>query len=828
MVGVFKVRSGHVFGAQRGFLLAATAVTAVLSGPAMAATQASPPPDTAVAANDAASAGGAEGVETVIVTARRKSENEQNVPISLTALSSGTLQANGIANALKLTELIPSLQIVSFNARNTNISIRGLGTNIGLANDGIEGGVGVYVDGVFYPRPAEATFDLPDIASIEELRGPQGTLYGKNTTSGAINITTELPTSSLEARGSASVGDFGYENAEGTISGPLTDDGTLLGRLTAVETSRNGFLDNVTTGSRSHDFHDYGVRGQLLYQPTGDFTLRVIADYNKQRETCCMTVVTGVLETLANGQALPRNFFQRAAQAGYTPLPIDPFARETDANSPYHEIMEQGGISAQADWQYDGFDLTSITAYRFWNWNPDNDSDITSLSVLNRARQADEEREFTQELRISSQVSDKLDYSGGLYYFWEDDAGAGAQIYGADAPIWILGANSPTLQAALNGVGSISRSDPRINSYSAYGQATWHITSDLDLTGGVRYTYEEKTGTFVQSVVGGPDLSTLPPAEVATILATRAAIGIVAVPSYLVHEDKGSPAGLVTLTYKFDDDVNAYATFSHGAKSGGLNLANVPAGVPKVVEPEYQDNYELGFKSVLFDHRLTLNADAFWDEDTNYQATVVDSSTGIVNYISGIPGVRSRGFEADLHAEPISGLSTYLSGAYTDAIYETFPFAPCALEDYSVTSAGKLIAGPDPTKPTQLYCNLSGRALPATSKWAFSVGGEYDHSLGDIGFGGANGYLGADVSYRSSFYSSTDDSIYGKVPGYSVTNLRLGVRTDDGHWNLEVWSRNAFDTHYYQTIGKVAFNSGAFSALLGDPRTTGVTLRLTY
>jgi len=765
------------------------------------------------------------GVETVVVTARRKSENEQNVPISLTAIGGDTLQANGITNALKLTELVPSLQIVSFNARNTNLSVRGLGSNIGLANDGIESGVGVYVDGVFYPRPAQATFDLPDIASIEVLRGPQGTLYGKNTTSGAINITTEKPVSTFEARGQVSYGDYNYANAMGTVSGSLTDDETLQGRLSAFITNRDGFLTNVTTDSKSFDYHDYGVRGQLLWQPNNDFSLRVITDYNKQRQKCCINVFTGVIETLDNNgnpQPYPRNFYQRAAQAGYTPLPIDPFARRTDANSPYHEIMEQGGISAQADWSVGGFGLTSISAFRFWNWNPDNDTDGTALSVLTRARQADEETEFTQELRITSPTSDVFEYSAGLYYFWEDDHGFGAQFYGKDAPIWILGANNQTLQDALNGVGIVSQSDPRINSFAAFGQATWHVTPQFDVIGGVRYTYEEKSGSYFQNVEGGPDLSTLPPAEVPVILATRAALGLVNKPYFKVLSDKGEPAGLVTLNYHFNDDLNGYATFSHGAKSGGLNLAALPPGTPFVVEPEFEDNYELGFKSVLFDHHLVLNADAFWDEDTNYQATIVQIDPIVVNYIANIPSVRSRGFEADLHAEIVDGLSAYLSGAYTDATYVKYPAAPCPIEDYLVNPGppAKLVVPPS--------CDLSNKALPATSKWAFSFGGEYDRSLGEVGWGAWSGYLGADVSYRSSYFSSSDDSIYGLVPSYTLTNLRIGVRSDDSRWNLEVWSRNAFDTHYYQTIGKAAFNTGALAGLLGDPRTFGVTLRLKY
>jgi iron complex outermembrane receptor protein len=758
-------------------------------------------------------------VETVTVSARRKSENEQNVPISLTAISADTLAANGVTNALKLNTLVPSLQVISFNARNTNFSIRGLGTNIGLANDGIEGGVGVYVDGVLYPRPAEATFDLPDISAVEVLRGPQGTLYGKNTTSGAINITTELPTATTEAKASISFGNYDYFNAGVTVAGSLSDDDTLLGRLTAFDTDRNGFIKNVTTGDRSHNLHDYGFRGQILYQPASNFTLRVIADYSKQHEACCITVLTGVVTTLANGDPLPRNFDQRAAQAGYTPLPIDPFARRTDANSHYHEVMEQGGVSAQADWQFGGgYDLTSITAARFWNWNPDNDSDITSLSVLTAARQADQEKEISQELRISSPTGQTVEYSAGLYYFWEDDAGFGRQFYGTDAPIWLIGANSPVLQEALNGVGIVSRSDPKINSYAAYGQATWHITSDLDLIGGLRYTYEQKKGSFVQTVQGGPNLSTLPAADVATINTVRAAVGLIPFAPYTASENKAEPSGLATLVYRFSDDFNTYATYSHGAKSGGLNLTNIPATIPKTVAPEEEDNYELGFKSVLFDHRLVLNADAFWDKDSNYQATIVDSSTGIVNYISNIPSVRSRGFEADLRAEPIDGLSTYLSGAYTDAIYQKYPGAPCPIEDYNVV-AGKLVA---------TICDLSGKPLPAVSKWVVSAGGEYDHTLADIGLGGIGGYVGADVSYHTRYYSSADDSIYGLVPSATVTNLRLGVRTDDGRWNFEIWSRNAFDTHYYQTVGKVAFNSGALSALLGDPRTYGATLRLSY
>jgi iron complex outermembrane receptor protein len=795
--------------------VAAVGVSVLLSPDvSVAQSQGAPPPQTQVADNVAAT----NRVETVIVTARRKSENEQNVPISETVLSPDVLSNNHITSAVKIDELVPSLQAISFNARNTNFSIRGLGSNIGLANDGIEGGVGVYVDGVFLPRPAEATFDTPDISAIEVLRGPQGTLYGKNTTSGAINISTERPTQDFEANAFASAGDYAYQNYGGTVSGPLDASGTLLDRLTAYDTDRSGFLNDITTHQHTDDYHDYGFRNQVLFEPTGDFTLRVIADYTKQHELCCMTVLENVITTLADGQALPRNFYQRAAQAGYTPLPIDPFARVTDANSSYHEIMDQGGISAQADWQLGGFDLTSITSFRFWNWNPDNDSDITSLSVLTVARQADEDHDVTQEFRISSPTGGDFEYSAGLFYFWEEDNGFGQQFFGKDAPLWVLGTNSQDAQWALDGAGIVSWSKPIINSYAAYGQATWHITPKFDLIGGVRYTYEQKTGDFRQIQFGGVDPNTLPPADKATVLAYRKAVGLVPDLPPNVKANDGMPSGLATAVYHVSDDFSTYATYSHGAKSAGLNLSALPPGVPQVVQPEYEDNYEAGFKSFFFDHRLLLNADAFWDVDSNYQATIFTCAATCVNYISNIPSVRSRGLEWDLRAEPIDGLSAYLSGAYTAALYEEYPKAPCALPNYQVIG-GKLTAE---------VCNLSGRALPAVSKWGFSGGAQYDHGLGNWGFGGIDGYVGADVNNHSGYFSAASDDPNSRVGGATITNLRVGVHTDDGRWGLELWTLNAFDVHYYQTIGAVAFNSGAYSALLGDPRTFGLTFKFKY
>ena len=761
-------------------------------------------------------------VETVTVTARHREEKAQDVPISLSVVKGETLEANGITSSVKLGELIPSLTVLSTNPRNTSILVRGLGANVALTNDGLESGVGVYVDGVLYSRPAASTFDLPDIASIEELRGPQGTLFGKNTVAGALNITTQAPSASFEANGTVSFGDFGYKNESGTISGPLTDDGKLSYRVSAHDTDRDGFITNVTTNQKVSDYHDYGVRNQLLYQPTEDFSLKLIADYDRQKHRDAVQVFTGLVTTLSNGTVVPRNFTQRSAAAGYTPLPIDPFARLTDENSPVFIEMEQGGISAQADWTFSGYTLTSISAYRFWNWTPSNDVDLTSLSITTQGRIRDQERQATQELRITSPSDGPIEYTGGLYYYWEQDDGFSTFSYGKDAPIWLLGANTPVLQAALNGFRTDSKSIPRINSYAAYAQATWHVLPKLDLTGGFRYTYEYKTGGYSQ-VASGPDLSGLTPVQQATANALRNAFGAVSVP-YSIHASNNLLGGLATLTYKVSDDINTYASYSHGEKSAGLNLANLPSlsTALLVVAPELIDNYEAGFKSTLFDGRVTFNADAFWADDTNYQTTIANLNvTPIVTYVANIPAVRSRGFESDIAAQPIDNLSLHFSTAYTDAIYVKYPNAPAPFEDYF-----------SPLAPTVFNPNavrdLSGRPLPLVSKWVISAGGEYDHPLGVIGLGGTSGYIGGDINYRSGQYTAANDSIYSFVAAHEVTNLRVGIRTDDGHWDLSLWARNAFDTKYYQSVGVAAFNSGAVAALLGDPRTVGVTLRVSY
>ena len=230
-------------GARAGLLASAAALTLTVSASVAVAASANQAPANALNGDR----------EVVYVTARRQVERAADVPISLSVVSSYWMDANGITNVLKLNQLVPSLQVLSFNPRNTSITVRGLGANIGIVNDGIEAGVGVYVDGVLHARPAAATFELPGMASVEVLRGPQGTLYGKNSVAGAININTLAPSSSPEAYGRISVGDYGYKSFFGTVSGPLDEAGRVAARLTALYSDREGSFTNVFNGHTLDD-----------------------------------------------------------------------------------------------------------------------------------------------------------------------------------------------------------------------------------------------------------------------------------------------------------------------------------------------------------------------------------------------------------------------------------------------------------------------------------------------------------------------------------------------------------------------------------------------
>jgi len=767
-----------------------------------------------VAADAAADAGGDYDGAEIIVSARRRDESAQDVPIALSVVGAETLEKTGNYTLTQIQQIVPSLQVFSFNPRNTNINIRGLGSNVALTNDGLENGVGFYIDNVYYGRVGQTQFDLVDLQQIEVLRGPQGTLFGKNTTSGAINITSKRPSFDPEFSGEASVGDYGYYQLRASASGGLIDD-LLAVRLSGSVTERRGFLYNTTQNERAQDYSNWSVRGQLLFTPGADLEVRIIGDFSRQKQNHVLNVFANYFGTFENGATIPNSFAERAARfPGYVFPAIDPFARRGEANSHYQSNMDGYGVSGQVDWDIGAAKLTSITAYRWWDWNPANDGDSTSLPVIVKAQQANRQRQFSQELRLASDSDGPINYVVGAYYFWQIIRGKGATAFGSAAGLWNRPATSPlplaVWEAALNGFEANSTSDPRTRSYALFGQADWKINDRLTLTGGLRFTHEKKDGSFNQFHVAGVDLSTLPANIAANAALLRTQFNPVT--SYSTGFTDNSLSGLATLSWQFADDALAYATYSRGNKSGGLNLTNLPAGVEPDVAPEKVDSYELGIKSQFLDRKVTLNVAGYWTEIGDYQTAITEqiaSSVNVRQYIANIPGVRSRGVEGDLAFAPSSRASFYASVAYADTTYSSYPNAPQAPEAQ--------IPG------TVAVQDLTGVQLPGVPKFTYTLGGDVSAPLGSLGGRDLSVYAHADYSHRSSFNTSSSNSIYADVPAYGIANARIGFRTDDGLLDLSVWARNLFDKDYFQTLSPAA--TGIVTALIGEPRTVGLTLR---
>jgi iron complex outermembrane receptor protein len=763
----------------------------VVDGAAWAQTS---PTAQAAAVDTAEQAGAVDavGVGEIVVTARHRSEDSQKVPAALSVVSGEFLEKTNTTNIAQVTQYIPSIQFTFFNARNANINIRGIGNNIGLANDGLDPGVGFYVDQVYYSRPATATLDLIDIERIEVLRGPQGTLFGKDTTAGAINIATAAPSFHPQAQAEVTGGDYSSFQAKGTVSGPLLGD-KLAGRLSIGTTQRDGLLTNLHDGEKVNNYRNFTVRGQLLYTPTDQLKIRFIGDYANQFNHCCAQVLANIV-TPSNG----KNFRSIAQGFGYTPV-VDPSVRQANVNSPFQARQETGGASVEVDYSLPKAVFTAITAWRFWNWWPKNDGDNAPFSAFLAGQNGDYENQLSQEFRIASAGDNRVDYVVGLYVYREQIKAIGLTQYGDAASAVLISQATPSI--VLNGLNINYAANYNTDSVAGFGQVVWRITPQLNLTGGLRYTQDYKRGNFTQLASGLAPLT----GSQASLAATRAAFAVNT--AYNLKNTNANISGLVNLSYQVTPDVLAYVNVARGYKSGGLNLTQLPAGANPIVDPEQVNSAEIGVKTRLFDRRLVLNAALFWEDDRNYQANIFDQ-TILKLYLSNVPKVRSEGFEADIQAQPIEDLTLYGALTYDDAIYADYPGAPCGLEAI--------------TKPS---CDLTGRPLAGTPRWAASAGGEYSHNV-PLGAREAQAYLGVDYSYRSSLYSHASDSIYTRLPQLSLVNLRVGLRSD--RWDGFFWAKNLGDAQYFTFLQPGSGNSGALYGQLGDPRTYGVTLRLKY
>ncbi len=742
-------------------------------------------------------------LDEVTVTARRREESQQAVPISMSVLNGEQLNDAGLYRVEDLQQRVPSLLVTVPSARYASYGIRGLGSS--AYNDGIDGSVGVFLDGVYLGRQGMSLGDLVDIERVEVLRGPQGTLYGKNTTAGAINVSSRAPTFEPQGSGEVSVGEEGLRQYRGTVSGALID-GVLAGRLTGYDVERDGLIDNRYDGSHFGDQNRQGLRGQLLWTPSEVFSARLIGEYGWQDEQAGAYAASNYSEST----------IKRAAFVGYRLLPVDPYARRVQQDEPNSIKTLQTGASLELNWLLDsGATLTSISGYRDWTYDADQDGDGMALSIAENAAVQLNHHQFSQELRLADSPNEHLDYVVGLYYLRQKLNREVDVRFGKDAAAYFLG-DRPEIDALgitpgmipaslLEGAQQAFDGEQRSDSRAVFGQLTWHVTERLAVTPGLRYTRESKQGWISRSVSGlaplGPDLVS----QVAGPLLRSTALG----GEYYRRDaiEEGNLSGQLTISYQFRDDLLGYASWSRGYKAGGINLEVIDPNAESTFDAERVSSLEVGVKQGFWNDRGQLDVAVYQTDVDDYQALTNRAPASpfappIRDNLINVGKVRLRGIELDALLRASERIDLRLGIAWSDARYREFPNAPC-----SPASA-------------QWSCDLKGQRLFNAPEWNANAGVDYRHPLEH----GLELFSGLDYSFRSGYYGALEGGPGSYQPSYGLTNLRLGLRRSNRRWEAELWARNLFDEHYITAV-YAKLGAGDYGVLTGDPRSVGMTLR---
>jgi iron complex outermembrane receptor protein len=740
----------------------------------------------------------------VVVSSRRRIEKVQDVPIAISVITGKQAEQTGAFNVNRIKELVPSVQLYSSNPRNTGINIRSLGSPFGLTNDGIDPGVGFYVDGVYYARPAATTLDFIDVEQIEVLRGPQGSLFGKNTTSGAFNITTRKPSFSTGADFEVSYGNYNFLQAKASVTGALGKK--VAGRLSFSGTQRDGLIDNIVTGKPTNTLNNQGIRGQLLWTPTVNTNVILAADITTQRPDGYAQVVAGVAPTQ---RAAYRQFDAIIKDLNYQLPSLNAFDRKIDHDTPWRSGQDMGGISLNVDTKIGGGTLTSTTAWRFWNWDPSNDRDFTGLQVLAKSKNPTRQTQITQEVRYAGQITSKISGVAGVFFIDQTSQTDGTEESGdaqwrfsqsSTSPLW----KTPGL---FEGYGIKTDANIRASSAAVFGQIDWAITERFHVLPGLRYNFDKKDAHYSRKTYGG--LQTSDPA----LLALKKSV--YSDQAFDSDTDNTDFSGNITLTYKASDRINAYATFAKSYKPVGVNVAGLPSdskGQPlldlAVIKPEKVYHYEVGVKTSPFKNSI-LNLTFFNTDIKDFQTNVQAAELGVNRgYLANADKVRVRGAELDASFVVNTHLTVNAAATYTDGKYVKFTNAPLPLEETGAPVAFKDVSGTD---------------LPGASKWAGSLGGELSNRANFFGNSGKV-FVAIDSYARSEFSSSPSASKYLVVPGYAIFNARLGFRASQG-LSVHFWGRNLLNKDYYEQLLPAGGNSGQYAGVIGDQRTYGVTLK---
>ena len=746
-------------------------------------------------------------LEEVTVTAQRRSERLQDTPISMSAFTSAAIERLGVSNLQQLAEFAPNVRFdftapISGASDAAGVFIRGIGqSDFALTT---EAGVGTYVDGVYMSRSLGGVLDVLDIERMEVLRGPQGTLFGRNTIGGAINIISARPGDEFGGDADVSVGSFNRLHLRASVNLPVSDAVKL--RLAASSKSRDGYVHGIyNVGSElvprgqspagSGSAIDYGnenrqaLRFDARYDAQGMFTAAWSVDAGRVRENNAPAVLRGVTDTLANGPVVfVYNTFQAPgesipgfANALYSAQNFVPRQADvTYATGPNGTRIDSWGTALTLAWQVlPQMELKSISAFRHTRGAFNRDADGSPIDITHTSNYGYRHKQYSQELQLNGSVWDeRLKFALGAYYFKE----SGSDPLIVDFP-------------SSFGILYIDKADVDNNSVAVYAQGTWRLLDKLSFTAGVRHTRDEKafvtdqyliTGTASPLVFGAPAGTLVP-------LVPR---------DSSVKQTFSNTSPRFSLDYKAADDVLLYASYTKGFKSGGFNLRYVsprPAVLP--FDPEKVSSTEIGAKSEFFGRRLRANLALFDTDYNDVQLTVFENLGAPVTLNAG--DAKIKGAELELAATPVNGLELSYSLALLDAKYTRIRQSPAIVvtPEQAITTATKLPKTPRSVNSVALDYRL---AVPHGSlRWH------------------------ADWRFVGNTFNDAQNSPFLYQRSYSLGNASVGFAPESQKWSLRLFVDNLTDRRYIVS-GDSNYGIGFHEAEFNRPREFGLDARVSF
>lgn len=757
-------------------------------------------------------------LEEIVVTANRREQSLQEVPMSVSAFTSEFFKNSGVNDLAGLEQYTPSLKITpGTDSRSTSIRIRGIGS-VGT-NVGIDPSVGMFIDGVYQGRAGMSIGDLIDVERVEVLRGPQGTLYGKNTAAGAISVITKQPALEFEHEAELTYNSEERLEVRGMVNIPFGDSGHAT-RLTGYVIKGDHVGENTFTGEGVNDANKKGAKSRTLldFETLGEFL--ITADYMREKTDCC---ALGIIDynglsvlnapatnaaSLALQEQLGLNdagrqilqFLSFEDSEGFAPPPADPFDDNYFFNADTFNKLEVGGLSVEWNKELASEDtITFINAWRFYESDSAFDGDFGPYDAVEGSGTVDLDQ-YSSELRITSPGGETIDYQGGLYWYFSKLKSTG------------IVSQSPTLTQNLGLLGTIfpdgtenlDTNRYETTSYAAFGQVVWNITEELSATLGLRYTSETKERNGSQLTFPASILD-LPP---------------IAGPDIFYEEsrtdDDVSPS--INLRYFVTPEIMTYASISRGFKSGGYNQRRELQGLNGEFDEEIATNYEVGWKANSEDRRLQFNGTFYYVEYEDFQTQNFDGSS---IRVTNAGSMESYGSELELIYVPRIDVTLSTAIGYNHTEYIDFENAQCTVnETFRQFFVEMDRQSGIPGAEFNCVQDLQGEPIDNAPEWTVSSFIQYDKPINDDMLAIAR----LEHSYTDEFFLDQDLDPQLKNDEVNLINLRFTLTNTENTWEVGIWGRNLLDEEYFG-FGLDIPVLGGYAGVPAAGATYGITIR---